>query len=70
MEKFKDEVTPSSYVVQTQDWFVRRNRTQLPPTEPSLPSNLQPSVLEAEAAGEVPVIETPSPVESLGPPIS
>ena len=57
-----EEVTPRSYVVQMQDGLVRRNSTQLRPTKPSLPSNLQPSVLEAESTGEVSVNKTPSPV--------
>ena len=58
-----EEVTARSYVVQTQDGLIRRNRSHLRPTKPSLPSNLQPSVLEAESTGEVPVNKTPSPVE-------
>ena len=58
-----EEVTPRLYVVQTQDGLVRRNRTHLRPTKPSLPSNLQPLVLEAESTGKVPVNKTPSPVK-------
>ena len=36
-----EEVTPRSYVVETQGGLVRRNRTHLRPAEPSVPCNLQ-----------------------------
>jgi len=36
------EVIPRSYVVQTQDGLVRRNRVHLRPSEPQVPCDLQP----------------------------
>ena len=36
------EVTPRSYVVQTQDGLVRRNRIHLRPSEPQVPCDPQP----------------------------